>query len=90
MHHVDHLLESDSQVSDGDVHFQMVIAVFLESHTGMDQGENNFGIVMVQKKLSSSSKTEYPIIVAAENYTDLSLWKKIQINQHSSCTPDQN
>jgi len=44
-----------------------------ERHIGIDQGTNNFGIVVVERTIGN-----YPNIVAANNYTDLNLKKNFK------------
>jgi len=76
---LDQMSASDFQVSVDDVQFQMLsVPVLSERHIGIDQGVNNFAIVVVQKRLGNSSDSEYPVIVAAENYTNLGLPAKFK------------
>ena len=66
--------ETDFDVDLGDIQFPIFCKpVLLERHIGIDQGTNNFGIVVVERNIGS-----YPNIVAANNYTDLNLKKNFK------------
>ena len=71
---IDHASCTDFHVSIGDVTFDMLrTPVLSERYIGIDQGVRNFGIVVVQKKLSNVTvmaqdhdiEERYPTIVAA-------------------------
>jgi len=64
--------DGDFDVRLGDSNFRMFSKpVLSERHVGLDQGEKNFAIVVVEQTVGNN-----PRIVAANNYTDL------QLNKH--------
>ena len=61
--------DADFDVCVGDTEFRMFSKpVPSERHIGIDQGEKNFAVVVVERTVGSN-----PNIVAAHNYTDLNL-----------------